>query len=53
MCEAEDHTGFGTAKELRKLEVSNCSELEEMPGVENLRSLKKLDVFGCVKLKRV
>ena len=35
---------------LRELRVAGCSELEELPGVEQVRSLEELDIQKCVKL---
>jgi hypothetical protein len=53
MCEAEEHTGVGAATKLRSLDVSGCSELEELPSMETLVSLEELRADGCVKLKSI
>lgn len=42
--------GLAQLTQLRELDVSGCSELEEMPGVEHLQSLV-LRASECVKLK--
>jgi hypothetical protein len=38
---------------IRELNVSGCSELEELPGLEYLWSLENLWVHGCAKLKSI
>lgn len=37
---------------LRILDVMECTDIEEMPGVEKLKSLQKLNAFGCLKLQQ-
>jgi hypothetical protein len=51
MCEVEEHTGLAQLTKLRLLDVSGCSELEELPSMESLTSLQELWAGGCVKLK--
>lgn len=43
--------GFGSLTKLQMLDISQCTELEELPSIETLVSLGSLDACGCVKLK--
>lgn len=43
--------GLGSLTKLEMLDISQCTELEELPSVETLLSLLVLDACGCVKLK--
>eukprot|EP00253_Pinus_taeda_P018405 PITA_18405 len=46
-------TGLERAKKLRLLDVSLCSQLEELPSMKTLVSLEQLWANGCKKLKGI
>eukprot|EP00253_Pinus_taeda_P034021 PITA_34021 len=45
--------GLGYYTKLRWLDVTQCTELEELPSMGALTSLEEFSAFGCVKLKRI
>lgn len=45
-------TGLSGLGKLRILDISECREVEELPGFDTLISLKELRASGCKKLKK-
>lgn len=45
--------GLRSLTKLQMLDISQCTELEELPSIETLVSLGALDACGCVKLKSI
>jgi Leucine-rich repeat (LRR) protein len=52
-CNLRKIEGLGTLAELQILDISQCTELEELPSIETLLSLGELYACGCVKLKSI